>query len=136
MLAIYSRIRQLKLGQYLANIFWESFSLQKVKKCIFKGPKCPPEASISRTDLVSLFMWQTEKFSFYFKLKPTLYIGWDQMWGGSSTTGKRGKMACCHTALVILCQKLQAILRHWLIVQILYYLRRDTKAFLCFSQWT
>lgn len=45
---------QLKLGQYLSNICLETFSIQKEKKCIFKGHKHPAETSTSRVGFIFL----------------------------------------------------------------------------------
>lgn len=62
---------QLKLGQYLSNICLETFSIQKVKKCIFKGHKHPAETSTSRAGFIFPFHLTNRK-TLYLKLNPTL----------------------------------------------------------------
>lgn len=59
-----------EIGAVLPNIFLETFSIQKVKKCIFKVHKHPAETSISRVGFIFLthptnrkttFLLQTQK---------------------------------------------------------------------------
>lgn len=99
LLAICSIICQLKLGQYI-KYFLRNFSVQKVKKHIFKGHKHPAEASISRVEFIFFihltnrkifFLLQTETHTTY-RMRPNV---------GKVVPNRRGKMACLQGTLLL-----------------------------------
>lgn len=100
LLSICSRICQLKLEHNLSNIFWETFSLQKVKKCIFKVPKSPAEASISRVEFI-FFIHPTNRKVFFLLQTETYPTSRMRPNVGRVIPNRRGKMAGLQGTLLL-----------------------------------